>query len=79
MLEEVGLESYALSGLKKGETKDKAYSIKADENLELLKRKIERGYDSETGKWKSERFVDEVEFAKGGLAGVDQYILNRYK
>ena len=76
---EVGLESYALSGLKKGETKDQAYSIKADENLELLKRKIERGYDPETGTWKSERFVDEVEFAKGGLAGVDQYILNRYK
>ena len=76
---DVGLESYALSGLKKGETKDKAYSIKADENLELLKRKIERGYDPETGTWKSERFVDEVEFARGGITGVDQYMLNRYK
>ena len=65
---EVGLESYALSGLGEGETKDHAYSIKADEDLELLNRKIKRGYNPETGKWKSERFVDEVMFAKGGIA-----------
>jgi len=48
---EVGLESYALSGLGEGETKDQAYSIKEDEGIELLKRKINRGYNVETGRW----------------------------
>ena len=67
---DVGLESYAFSGLKKGETKEQAYSIKADEDRELLKRKIDRGYNPDTGKWESEKFIDEVEFNKGGIAGL---------
>ena len=65
--DEVGLESYALSGLKEGETMDQAHAVRGDEDIELMERKIKRGYNPETGKWESEKFVDEVEFAEGGI------------
>jgi len=63
---DVGLESYALSGLGEGETKEQAYAVREDEDRELMERKINRGYIPEKGKWESEKFVDEVEFAEGG-------------
>ena len=69
---DVGLESYALSGLGEGETKDQAYSIKEDEGIELLKRKINRGYNVETGRWEDREPIafEEVMFAKGGIASL---------
>ena len=64
---DVGLESYALSGLGKGETKEQAYSIREDEDIELMKRKSERGYDVETGRWKADEIdYSEVPFKEGG-------------
>jgi len=67
---DVGLESYALSGLGKGETKEQAYSIREDEDIELMKRKTERGYDVETGRWKADEIdYSEVPFKEGGRTG----------
>ena len=65
---EVGLESYALSGLGEGETKEQAYSIKEDEDIELLKRKIERGYDEKTRTWPDRDPIafEEAPYAEGG-------------
>ena len=69
---EVGLESYALSGLGEGETKDQAYSIKEDEGIELLKRKINRGYNVETGRWEDSDPIafEEAMLSKGGIANL---------
>ena len=69
---EVGLESYALSGLGEGETKDQAYSIKEDEGIELLKRKINRGYNVETGRWEDRDPIafEEAMLSKGGIANL---------
>ena len=71
--DEVGLESYALSGLKEGETMNQAKAVRGDEDIELMARKIERGYNPNTGKWESERFVDAVEFAQGGIVPRYEY------
>ena len=66
--DEVGLESWALSGLKEGETKEQAYSIREDEENRLLKKKIERGFDVETGTWPDRDPIafEEAMLAEGG-------------
>ena len=72
---EVWLESYALSGLGEGETKDQAYSIKEDEGIELLKRKINRGYNVETGRWEDREPIafEKAMLSKGGIANHFRY------
>ena len=70
---DVGLESYALSGLGEGETKEQAYAVRGDEDIELMKRKIKRGYNPETGKWEDRDPIafEEAMLAEGGRIGLE--------
>ena len=65
---DVGLESYALSGLGEGETKEQAYAVREDEDRELMERKINRGYNPETEKWEDRDPIafEEAPYAEGG-------------